>query len=322
MLHITNGDSTRMGLEQSGLPGTFVSWPDILYEGPTPLTSSREEWRRVRTAYLASDGYATEPALSADYARGDAALASWPAHDETVFWFEHDLYDQLLLIHHLAFLKGSGAQGGAGAHPRLTIVCGDTYLGPLKPSEFRPLFDRRADITAGQLERGARAWEAFCAPDPMGLLAWTADDPNLPYLAGAIRRHLEEFPAAANGLARSESQILQVLHDGDRTPEQAFVQASRLEERIFMGDSSFWTIVSRLASARHPLVEASVVPREDRLPEGTLRLTATGRQVLAGRDDHVALNGIDRWLGGARLTSERFWRWTGDRLKPAARGAS
>ncbi len=29
---------------------------------------------------------------------------------------------------------------------------------------------------------------------------------------------------------------------------------------------------------------------------------------LAGRTDHMALNGIDRWMGGVHLTDGR-WRW-------------
>mgnify|MGYP006170690769 CR=1 FL=1 len=42
----------------------------------------------------------------------------------------------------------------------------------------------------------------------------------------ALRRVLEEFPSTGNGLARSEQQILEVLADGPRTPEQAFVAAA------------------------------------------------------------------------------------------------
>ena len=39
MLHVLNGDSARIGLEQSGIPGEIVVWPDVLYDGPTPLAT-------------------------------------------------------------------------------------------------------------------------------------------------------------------------------------------------------------------------------------------------------------------------------------------
>jgi hypothetical protein len=41
-----------------------------------------------------------------------------------------------------------------------------------------------------------------------------------------------------------------------------------------------------------------------------LELTKVGRRVLAGRADHIALNGIDRWIGGVHLRGYRVrWRW-------------
>jgi hypothetical protein len=41
-----------------------------------------------------------------------------------------------------------------------------------------------------------------------------------------------------------------------------------------------------------------------------LRLTDTGARVLAGGVDQVALNEIDRWIGGVHLRGRRVpWRW-------------
>lgn len=41
-----------------------------------------------------------------------------------------------------------------------------------------------------------------------------------------------------------------------------------------------------------------------------LTLTDTGRRVLAGKADQIALNGIDRWIGGVHLQGNRLrWRW-------------
>jgi hypothetical protein len=323
ILHVTNGDSARVLLERSGLAGTCIAWPDILHEGPTPLLDG-EEWTKVRSRYLVSGGYAPPgemvDGMLSGYRARTAALESYPDYDEVVFWFEHDLFDQLLLIRHLWWLGtryAAGASGAPGA-TRFSLVCGQEYLGMLMPDEFPPLFAARTPITAAQIELGTRAWRAFTAEDPIGLLPFAVEQHAvLPYLADAIRRHLEEFPSSANGLARSERQILQVLSEGLRTPEEAFIEASRLEDHIFMGDASFWTIVGRLSGRPRPLVTAAVKPRERRLPSGTLAITTDGAEVLASRADHVTLNGIDRWLGGVRLTSERLWRWTGSTLRPS-----
>ena len=309
ILHVTNGDCARVLMERSWIPGTFLAWPDVLHEGPTPLVTG-EEWYAARSGSfdVGDSSDAANEEFIRRYREGDAVLESYAQYDEVVFWFEHDLFDQLLLIRHLWWLRGKTGS-------RFSLVCGEEYLGLLAPEKFPPMFDRRDTITEAQVRLGTRAWEAFCGPDPSALLPLAATEhAELPYLRAAIRRQLEEFPSSTNGLARSERQILQVLSEGLRTPDEAFVETSRLEDAIYMGDLSFGTIVRRLAEGPRPLISARVTPRPDRLPSGTLALTADGAAVLGGRADQIALNGIDRWLGGVRLTPDRLWRWTGATL--------
>jgi hypothetical protein len=318
VLHVTNGEATKSPLEMSGVPGRFASWDDILHDGPTPLVSG-EEWLRTRARYFASVGFGEEDDMVESYRPKDNALENLSGEDEVVFWFEHDLYDQLLLIRHLWWI---------GRHPdasrRFSIVIGTDYLGMLKPQDFPPRLAARQPITSEQIRLGTAAWTTYCGDDPSKLLPFAglapAGEPDLqshlPYLGRAMRRQLEEFPSAENGLSRTERQILEILAEGDRSPEQAFVAASRLEDDIWMGDWSFWTNVQRLAAGPHPLVTLAVESRgEDRLPGGTLAITGTGRRVLARRADHIALNAPSRWIGGTRLASHRQWRWTGSSLQ-------
>ena len=304
MLHILNGDSARMGFERSGIPGEVVVWPDILYEGPTPLATG-EEWIAARTGYLAGVVDDRDEDFAEGYRRNDAALESFRDHDEVIFWFEHDLFDQLLLIRHLWWLERRGALTGAG--PRFSLVCRNVYLGPLKPEEFVPLFAERQPITRAQIELGSRVWQAFCGDDPTGLLPFaTAVSPHLPFLAASLRRFLEEYPSSANGLSRTEQQLLRVVSNEPLTKEEAFRASTALEDAIYLGDLSFFNIVHALASAPHPLLTEN----------GRIRLTDMGRDVLTARADHVTLNGIDRWMGGVHLTAADPWRWDGNRLQP------
>jgi hypothetical protein len=86
-----------------------------------------------------------------------------------------------------------------------------------------------------------------------------------------------------------------------------FVAVQRGEEAVFMGDGQFCRLVADLSNARHPLVKTST-PSQHEL--GKVALTDTGRLVLEGQADHIALNGIDRWLGGVHLQSgQTDWRW-------------
>ena len=80
-----------------------------------------------------------------------------------------------------------------------------------------------------------------------------------------------------------------------------------------MGDLSFFRLVEDMAFCRVPLVAGLPPPGEiadeERYADARLELTMAGRDVLAGEDDHVALNGIDRWWGGTHLTDESVWRY-------------
>jgi hypothetical protein len=312
MLHVTNGESTLVTLARSGVPGRFSSWDDILHDGPTPLVSG-DEWVRVRAQYFASVGYGEAADMARDFKIKDDALEALRGEDEVVFWFEHDLYDQLLLIRHLWWI---GRHREAAR--RFSIVIGSDYLGMLTPADFPPRFERREAITDEQIALGTEAWTAYCGDDPTRLVAFAdvghlppEGGSRLPYLGRAIRRLLEEFPSAKNGLSRTERQILDVLAEGDRSPEQTFVAASKLEDDIWLGDWSFWTTVQRIGAGPHPLVRMDVTPREDRLPSGTLSITDAGRRVRGGHADHITLNAPSRWIGGTRLQSDRQWRWTG-----------
>src|SRR5690349_12596071 len=145
ILHILNGDAPRPSMEQSSLPGTFSAWPDVLHDGPTPLALG-EEWIAARCGTLAEMTDTRVADAVADYRARDAVLESWRDRDEVVFWFEHDLFDQLLLIRHLWWLTTNEADRARHA-TRFSLVCGDEYIGLMKPAEFGPRFAARQTIS-------------------------------------------------------------------------------------------------------------------------------------------------------------------------------
>lgn len=119
---------------------------------------------------------------------------------------------------------------------------------------------------------------------------------------------------ARDGLSRSQRQILHALTGGASTMTQIFRAAQTMEERIFVGDITFWRIVRHLAEAQHPLVTISSASNSSGpLADDRVRMTITGRDVLDGRTDHLELNGIDRWMGGVHLR-DGSCRWNGELL--------
>jgi hypothetical protein len=107
--------------------------------------------------------------------------------------------------------------------------------------------------------------------------------------------------------------MLQALGGGASTITQIFRAAQKMEERNFMGDTTFWCIVRHLAQTRHPLVTISARNSDHRQADDRVQMTTIGRDVLDGRADHLNLNGIDKWMGGVHLR-EGSYRWNGELL--------
>jgi len=291
MLHVTNGSS--VSLAETGLGGDVLVWADVLCEGPVPARLDLDELTRLRCIFFDREWAGVAGALTAR----NQALARFTEHEEVVLWFEHDLYDQLQLIQILDWLRARD-HGSA----RLSLISTVRYLGMLTGAQLAEFWPKRHAITAAEFDLAAAAWQAFRSPDPAEIeTLLRADTSALPFLEGALLRHLEQFPSVANGLARTERQILELVRAGTRSFWALFSADQELEERIFMGDVSFRAWIRGLAGCRHPLLQ------ED---GGGYRLTDTGEKVLDGGADHVRLNGINRWLGGVHLDGpEALWRW-------------
>jgi hypothetical protein len=293
MLHVTNG--TSVSLDRTGLGGEILAWVDVLHEGPVPAGLGQSALSRLRGIFLDSVWPGDSPAADT-LARRDRTLARFTEHEEVALWFEHDLYDQLQLIQILDWFHGR-----TSGTTRLSLICVDRYLGSLTGQQLATLWPSRHTVTSAEFDLAGEAWRAFRSPDPMELEHLRQRDTGaLPFLAGALLRHLQQFPSVENGLARTERQILGLVDAGRSDFASLFRADQQREERIFMGDASFARYVRGLSECRQPLLRDA---------DG-YSLTPNGREVLAGRADHVRLNGINRWLGGVHLLgAEALWRW-------------
>ena len=189
MLHITNGHS--VALDQTGLPGRIVYWVDALHEGPVPTGLSLDDLSELRADYLTE--FFQKPV---SFRERDEAVKRFREHEEVVLWFEHDLYDQLHLIQLLTWF----ARQDVGK-TRISLICIDQYLGKLRPEQLNRLFPQRRVISNSESHTAQRAWDAFTAPGPSGLMALVeAGTEALPFLQGAVQRHLEQFPGPRDGV--------------------------------------------------------------------------------------------------------------------------
>jgi hypothetical protein len=311
-LHVTNGDITVDLLRRAGLVGDALAWADVLHEGPVPAGLGEAELRRVRAEFIAAADGLEPTAVRRRFEERDRALAA-NRDGEYVLWFEADLYDQLQIAQIL------GALGDLGVAPgRITLVCIGEYpgiahfggLGQLEPGQFPGLLEAATPLTAGALDLGAAAWAALRAADPGGLGPVAATrSRELRFLGEAFDRLSREYPSTRDGLSLTERRILAATPEGGASAGAVFARLGEREARPFLGDLWYFRIVARLAAAPVPLLQLD--PAGGPVTAGTgLRPTAAGRRVLQGEADHVALNGVDRWVGGVHLHGEAArWRW-------------
>ncbi len=326
-MHLLCGDMSGQILRNSSVPGDVQVWMEDFIDGPVPRDISEDEWRMVRAEYLASLFSDPAPVNPEHAGRKYERLAEGRNYREVLLWFDACMFDQTIMIHLIDRLSRLDL-GDA----KLSLICPgdfpgfDTFHGfaLLTPEQMASLLETRHAISTEEIALARAAWWAFRAPDPTEIEQVLAGDCTaLPYLGAALTRFLQQYPSAANGLSRLEGEVLTAVAAGARDLGTIAARARAMETRPYYHDLTIARSIEELASARIPLLSVSgleemialnSVDKQEQsnreMKKWRVGITEAGRDVLAGRQDHVALNGIDRWLGGVHLQGdEAAWRW-------------
>lgn len=289
IVHICNGDVTADNLSLADLPGDIRVWGDALDQGPVRGLPDAEHYAE-RAAFWSSD--------TAKLAAWDAGVDDLRGAEEVILWFEHDLLDQLALARIIARMHRRGFP------PVLTIVSIDRHpevpnflgLGQLAPEQLAQLWPNRTPLSRDAIDEAITAWIAVTSPDPRALPFLVRRVKAMPFLAGALERHLEEFPDPTSGMSRTERQVLASIARGEGADAQLTAQSHAIDPRYPMTDVLLARTIANLTSTG--FVDAARA------------ITPLGRQALAGAIDRIAEVGIDTWRGGAHLAGRGpVWRW-------------
>ncbi|MGB0683772.1 MAG: DUF1835 domain-containing protein [Magnetovibrionaceae bacterium] len=320
--HVRCGSDIREGLQLAGIDGDFIEASDPVCAGPLPSGLTGAPLRALRAAYLAEawDGDETDYRSRLD--EQDKALEGLETFDRIILWFEHDLYDQTILVRLLARLGRNPA-----LKDRLALICIDRFpglerfigLGQLGPGQLQSLWGTEKPVTVEMIEQAAACWEAFRSPTPQGLMDLGSVD-ALPFAARAFARHLLEYPWETDGLGLTQRLSLLALARGMTSPGEVFgLMMRELEPLPWLGDLMFFGLLRGLAEAAHPAISPVKGPHDP------ISLTETGIALLKTEVDWISLNGLDAWFGGVHQqvragdgALERVWRWSQEveRLKP------
>lgn len=328
-LHIHCGDSSAKALQESKVPGDVLVWTEIYVKGPVPKDLSEQDFQRVRASFLSTFGLNYDRVLQGSYARYKK-IKEAGKYEEVVLWFDACLFDQTIMIYLIDLCTKQSWE-----KTKLSLICVGAFagfdrfcgLGELYPEQLASLFDTRHEVTQAEINLAGQAWKAFTSANPQDIEVLLRDDCSaLPYIKDALLRHLQQFPSVRNGLNRLENQILAVVVSGIKKLGPIFSAVSNKEERPYFGDTSLWGCINQLASCKEPLLRVSgpgslteltqfnpetyKPPSLKKLHLWDVDITDMGKEVLAGKQDAIRLNGIDRWIGGVHLQgAEATWRW-------------
>lgn len=307
IVHVCNGDNTADLLSLAELPGEIRVWADALDQGPLLPVDDAEHYKR-RGEFLGTRGIRDAAGQLAAWDQGvDEAAGA----EELILWFEHDLFDQLALVRLLSRLARKGLP------QTLTIVSIDRHpevpnflgFGQLQPHHLAELWPRRTPLSRDAIDEAITAWIALTAADPRALPFLARRVKALPFLAGAIERHLEEFPDPTSGLSRTERQVLAAVARGEGNAEALMKQSQANDPRYPITDALLAVTLQNLARAKF-LEGAPQALDPTSLAAVNATVTPLGRQALAGALDRVHETGIDEWRGGVHLSGRGpVWRW-------------
>ncbi len=315
IVHVCNGDTTADLLSLADLPGDIRVWADALDRGPVLPVSDAESYK-VRAAFWAQHGYPEAAQKLPEY---DRQLDEAATAEEVILWYEHDLFDQLALVRILARLARRGLPA------QLTMVSIDRHpdvpnflgLGQLEPTQLAELWPRRTPLSRDAIDEAVAAWIAVTAADPRAVSFLVKRVKALPFLGGALERHLEEFPDPTSGMSRTERQVLAAVARGEGTVDALMKASQAIDPRYPVTDDY---LIDRLrvlqACGFVEGVPATGTPTPGMLKELTATVTTQGRQALAGAIDRVRECGIDDWRGGVHLEGKGpVWRWSSSERK-------
>jgi len=326
-LHIRCGSDIQQGLKTAGFSGDFLEFADPFCLGPLSVLPL-EEHIRSRARFISSCGFGITKADALARQRKEyAALESLEAYRRIVLWFERDTYDQLILAYLLMRL------GELQPDAIIELIAVDHVpgverfigIGQLAPELLAWLWRQREPIGVAHFALGARVWEALTAatPEPLFAIA-TAGTPEVPMMAGALLRHLQELPELQTGLSLTERLAMEILRDrGPLTLGRCYGELMREREPLpWLGDAMFGWIVRSMAQGSAPLITITPVNGEFWFQDIAV-LTPIGERILAGEANRLDLNPVERWVGGIATPGDGgSWCWDRQQCSPAWRAYS
>lgn len=314
LVHIVCGDIASTSLKQAKVAGQRLVWRDLLCIGPLPKCHDYQAFFTQRAEFIKGwtqlEGLPSATQMARDEQQ---ALLNTLTTPRVVLWIWPHLSNHLMLLMLLDWYCVHQYEG------ELCWVDASEQAAASGMLDFASLATNALAISVEQRNCAARLWQALREDTPQTLLARLTSGEALHFsqLEPSLWRYVAELPSIDNGLSELQRQVLQAIDEGALTPEAVFRAVHRSERYFIAGDWAFWQLIAGLINVEYPLIQTvdgacffyppSIV--SPGFSRQQLLLTEIGRQVLAGEQCHIALNGTARAWGGIAQEHHTLWRY-------------
>ncbi|MEH7074450.1 DUF1835 domain-containing protein [Neobacillus drentensis] len=317
MIHLVNGDV--VGSKLGNLPGEVLVWREMYDFGPLSADISHINWISCRAAFFERKLAIPASLFIQNCVDQNQLLSEIPRETEIVLWFEHDRYDQTMLMYVLNELSKKECEN-------LSMVTINEYegidsfygLGQLSSQHLEGLFYKnKQPITDEQIKEAVSGWKAYTSKNPNDIEIWIASSKQeLPFLKQALQSHLRYFPSVHTGLNEVEALVLKYLNTNTCPFVELFQAITVQKINDGIGDLYFAAMLNELMTGPSPLLEADgpLPSFQNPEPKARLKLTSYGLDVLNGQKYQIVAVEHDWWLGGVNF-KEDYWFWNRNKLK-------
>ncbi|WP_391203484.1 DUF1835 domain-containing protein [Psychrobacillus sp. L4] len=303
MIHIVNGDA--VGNKIQGIDGEIIVWREMYDFGPLSLEWSKEKQIQRRAIFFEERLGIPSAFFISNCEKQNHLLNNISTNEEVVLWFEHDRYDQTMLMYLLTELSSKGFE-------KLSMISIDQYpgiypfhgLGQLSSQQLMALVDDKKEITMEQIHEAVSGWIAYNSNNKEDIEKWIQTEQHfLPFLLPVFKEHESYFPSPKTGLNEVEYLSLHLINEGVCQFYELFRIVTEKRVNAGLSDLHFAAILNELMKGKNPLLSSDLPLPSYQLSSSNakLELTSHGLDVLNGKKNRLDFVGIDWWIAGVHI---------------------
>ncbi len=318
-VHLICGDSTRGSLRQAFhlKKGSIVTCRDNLALGRQTLTPSYAEWHKARKEALA-DIYGDEYIELFEDGDSSPCFENFELlHNDCpiLIWADGLLATQMMI----AFMCNHLITNTRPAD-RLHILrysqptAGFTFAGLpwIWPDELKRQRPETQHLSPQEVEAYQRIWLLFISSKPADHLALATDDDIKALASSATAPLIRRYPSKASGFTGVETELVEAALKHEPTTVRIVAEVMGYNETPdSFGDLFLYNRLLDMGADNlaHPLFRFEFSGNKRHMRACKTHVLPIAHEILAGRKNMVALNGIDQWIGGVHLTPDNVvWR--------------